>query len=122
MAEYIDKDEAIRILQNYKNDLIYNNNLYDKGRRIGLYRSIVVIKAITKADVQPVNQWISCKDKMPDDGVNVLIYAGNHMIMLAWYDKDMEYFYICDSDYKYNPLDVTHWQPLPEPPKEVKNG
>lgn len=67
---------------------------------------------------QPVNQWISCKDKMPEDGVNVLIYTGNRMISLAWYDKDMGYFYICDSDYKYNSLDVTHWQTLPEPPKE----
>jgi hypothetical protein len=65
-----------------------------------------------------VSKWISCKDKMPDDGVNVLIYAGNRMISLAWYDKDMGYFYICDSDYKYNSLDVTHWQPLPEPPKD----
>ena len=65
-----------------------------------------------------VSKWISCKEKMPDDGVNVLIYAGNRMISLAWYDKDMGYFYICDSDYKYNSLDVTHWQPLPEPPKD----
>ena len=65
-----------------------------------------------------VSKWISCKDKMPEDGVNVLIYAGNRMISLAWYDKDMGYFYICDSDYKYNSLDVTHWQPLPEPPKD----
>ena len=65
-----------------------------------------------------VSKWISCKDKMPDDGVNVLIYAGNRMISLAWYDKDMRYFNICDSDYKYNSLDVTHWQPLPEPPKD----
>lgn len=77
-----------------------------------------LIEPPEQADVQPVNQWISCKDKMPEHGVTVLIYAGNHMIMLAWYDKDMEYFYICDSDYKYNPLDVTHWQPLPEPPKK----
>lgn len=65
-----------------------------------------------------VSKWISCKEKMPDDGVNVLIYAGNRMISLAWYDKDMGYFYICDSDYKYNSLDVTHWQPVPEPPKD----
>ena len=65
-----------------------------------------------------VSKWISCKEKMPDDGINVLIYAGNRMISLAWYDKDMGYFYICDSDYKYNSLDVTHWQPLPEPPKD----
>ena len=63
-----------------------------------------------------VSKWISCKEEMPDDGVNVLIYTGNRMISLAWYDKDMGYFYICDSDYKYNSLDVTHWQPLPEPP------
>ena len=76
------------------------------------------IMRFPRADVQPVNQWISCKDKMPEHGVTVLIYTGNHMISLAWYDKVMEYFYICDSDYKYNPLDVTHWQPLPKPPKE----
>ena len=63
-----------------------------------------------------VSKWISCKEEMPDDGVNVLIYTGNRMISLAWYDKDMGYFYICDSDYKYNSLDVTHWQPLPKPP------
>lgn len=75
------------------------------------------VENIPPVNVQPM-KWISCKDKMPDDGVNVLIYAGNRMISLAWYDKDMGYFYICDSDYKYSSLDVTHWQPLPEPPKD----
>ena len=70
------------------------------------------------ADEQPVNQWISCKDKMPDDGVNVLISTGNKQISLAWYDSDRGRFYICDSDYNYNLLDVSHWQPLPEPPKD----
>lgn len=91
----VDKAELIKALK-------YDREQYEKGYSDGL-----------NAD-----NWISCKDKMPDDGVNVLIYAGNRMISLAWYDKNMGYFYICDSDYKYNSLDVTHWQPLPEMPRE----
>ena len=109
MAEYISREitlDAIRELSQRYNDESLAMFAYD------------IVTKIPNADVQPVNQWISCKDKMPEHGVNVLIYTGNSMISLAWYDKDMEYFYICDSDYKYNPLDVTHWQPLPEPPKE----
>lgn len=91
----VGKAELIKALK-------YDREQYEKGYSDGL-----------NAD-----NWISCKDKMPDDGVNVLIYAGNRMISLAWYDKNMGYFYICDSDYKYNSLDVTHWQPLPEMPRE----
>ena len=94
----------------------------DIVRNMEIYSAEVAAEYIRneleKMVVQPVNQWISCKDKMPEHGVTVLIYTGNHTISLAWYDKDMGYFYICDSDYKYNPLDVTHWRPLPEPPKE----
>lgn len=68
MAKYIDKDEAIRQLQKYADELVYNDNLYDKGRRIGLNRSIVTVKAVPAADVQPVkrgrwiehNYWIEC--------------------------------------------------------------
>lgn len=111
MADYLRRDIVLEII-----------NTVDDKNGFARYEDYCVlfdeIDTMPAADVQPVNQWISCKDKMPDDGVNVLIYTGNRMISLAWYDIDMGYFYICDSDYKYNSLDVTHWQPLPEPPKE----
>ena len=70
-------------------------------------------------DVQPVNQWISVDDKLPDDCVEVLVYDTDCGIVIGWYDKETGDF---AADF-ISPLDaVTHWQPLPEPPKEVNNG
>ena len=114
------KAEIIDILRTAEHNYIATEEALTRSADYGkgLLKEIEQLK---KADVQAVNQWISCKDKMPEDGVTVLIYAGNHMISLAWYDKEMEYFYICDSDYKYNPLDVTHWQPLPKPPTNMRD-
>lgn len=65
-----------------------------------------------------VSKWISCKEKMPEDGISVLICSYRGTVHKATYDSDMGYFYIADSDLHYNELDVTHWQPLPEPPNE----
>lgn len=116
MADLI---ERYKITANLPSVLMNYCNRFNSKQLESITEMIYELEnSIESADVQPVNQWISCKDKMPDDGVNVLIYTGNRMISLAWYDIDMGYFYICDSDYKYNSLDVTHWQPLPEPPKE----
>lgn len=68
------------------------------------------------ADVQSVNQWISCKDEMPEDGISVLICSYRGTVSKATYDSDMGYFYIADSELHYNELDITHWQPLPKAP------
>lgn len=109
MADYISREDVIKKIAEKQDKAMY-------GREdVAFYQAIKIIREEPPADVQSVDRWISCKDKMPDDGVNVLIYEGNCMISLAWYDKDMGYFYTCDSDYS---LDVTHWQPLPEPPKD----
>lgn len=67
-------------------------------------------------------EWISVKDRMPKIGERVLVYDtfwrdvyilclmqnvndGN----IRWYNRDTGW-YVGD--------DVTHWMPLPEPPKE----
>ena len=64
-----------------------------------------------------VSKWISCKEQMPEDGISVLICSDRGTVSKATYDSDMGYFYIADSELHYNELDITHWQPLPEPPK-----
>ncbi len=63
------------------------------------------------------SDWISCEERMPDEGEMVLVFSTHKEISKAFWDSDMGKFFIADSDYHYNQLDITHWQPLPEPPK-----
>jgi len=72
-----------------------------------------------------MNEWISIEDRLPEDDVRVLLMTekgfsvgaadhhdnvgvswriGNSMI--AW-----------DYEYNLDDLEVTHWMPLPEPPR-----
>jgi len=58
-------------------------------------------------------EWISVKDRLPEDGEDVLFYYD--YISIGWYED--EWFY--DSEDKFSAeLDITHWMPLPESPNE----
>ena len=57
-----------------------------------------------------VQEWISVKDRLPDYGQEVVVYGGNYLkscvtTMRFWDSSYVEWF------------GVTHWQPLPQPPK-----
>lgn len=54
-----------------------------------------------------VQEWISVKDRLPDVGKFVLIYNEINGVLLDYYDGATFGYY-----------DVTHWMPLPPPPKE----
>jgi len=64
-----------------------------------------------------MSEWISVKDRLPKEKQRVLVYhpdmqdADTGPISVQW-------GWICHK--KWN--DVTHWMPLPEPPKEDNNG
>lgn len=78
-----------------------------------------IIETIPAADAQPVNQWISVKDRLPKIGQNVLIYypkwAGDE-IQVARLDNDGMTFDIC-GEFNVGTGVVTHWMSLPEPPR-----
>lgn len=63
-----------------------------------------------------MNQWISVKDNLPEKFINVLCwypsknYGSN--IVIDYMESDRGYF---ARQFKYGEL--THWMPLPEPPK-----
>lgn len=71
-------------------------------------------------EAEPVNGWISVEDRLPDDKERYLICTENERIYIAYYQP------IGDKFSDYEPFwqgsscrftSVTHWQPLPKPPK-----
>lgn len=60
------------------------------------------------------NQWISVEDRLPDELQNVLSFDGfngvGHTIYRAKAFKK--------ANVVWEQTNVTHWMPLPEPPKE----
>ncbi len=65
--------------------------------------------------------WISCSERMPDDGQHVIILCDGAFVLYAQY-RDGEFFDIVrngDEFFETQSRNVTDWMPLPEPPQEV---
>lgn len=120
MAEYISKNRIYDLI-NAVNSV---NGFTSYEDYVGLLKDV---EASTNADVRPVDRWISCKDKMPDDYVNVLfcyisengvksVHYGYHQTIkglgTSWVKPSGGLQY-CDDD-------VAYWQPIPESPEPTK--
>ena len=72
-----------------------------------------------------MNEWISVKDRLPEINVDVLVFDKN--ISLKYVAKIIEdensngilckFFIPFPYDVDFSHGNVTHWMPLPEPPK-----
>jgi hypothetical protein len=60
------------------------------------------------------NGWISVEERLPQDHLNVIVHTTDCETTIAWYSLSNECWMQGCNFYEYN---VTHWQPLPEPPK-----
>ncbi|WP_097747429.1 DUF551 domain-containing protein [Escherichia coli] len=68
--------------------------------------------------------WISCSERMPDDGQHVIILCDGAFVLYAQY-RDSEFFDVVrngEEFFETQSRNVTHWMPLPEPPQEVNRG
>lgn len=80
------------------------------GFRVGAQE---VINNPSKYGLQPINDWVSVKDRLPKPYVKVLIfikYPKGSSIELSYFVSRTECFDNFHTDY------ITHWQPLPQPP------
>ncbi len=98
-------------------------------------------KRIAELEAEPVSQtyklnqlsgnssvtpdgWISCSERMPDDGQHVIILCDGAFVLYAQY-RDGEFFDVVrdgDEFFETQSRNVTHWMQLPEPPQEVNRG
>lgn len=125
MAEYIDKDIALNLISNRLETQKRYSDYYD-GVHCGLDCALGIIEDIPAADVAPVKhgKWISVKERLPEEHENVLVAVKSPFFVTLLNIDEMEYDEVKEEktwllhergDYK-----ITHWMPLPEPPKEAE--
>ena len=68
-----------------------------------------------------VQEWISVKDRLPENRDDVLVcrtwWNETRNPQIGWYNDVAQEWQILDSDGYYPCGKVTHWMPLPQPPK-----
>ncbi|EOO2319613.1 DUF551 domain-containing protein [Escherichia coli] len=91
----------------------------NKGSSTNNFREIS--ETSTNYPVTP-DDWISCSERMPDDGQHVIILCDGAFVLYAQY-RDGEFFDVVrngDEFFETQSRNVTDWMPLPEPPQEVR--
>lgn len=113
MVEYMDREAAIKA--------IYESDHFSVNECFG-WRAREIEEVLRAVPVTPVPQWISVKDRMPNDEKLVLLLRKNGKVSRAEVRKigAVVRFRLYSEEDDYSP--VTHWaafpaMPLPEAPK-----
>lgn len=113
------REEIIRQLESPKEDAITHFN--DDGDDEVFCSDVEAIEAVIAAfrqqqeqESKPLNGWISVKDKLPEDQVEVLVLTRS---MKGMRNVDKGYWSI-DHFIHRGRAQVTHWMPMPELPEE----
>ena len=134
-GEYISRDVALRQLNATCLATDCDNYNGVRCRACAYADAMDFIDAIPAADVQSVPQWINVKDRLPDKDGNYLCYLECGAVCEAAFDSTIasegeefpfgEWVGVYNSDtlgftdsYWEEYDAITHWMPLPEPPKD----
>lgn len=129
MDEYISREaavEKITFLCELREILCVPDDEFLRGLKNAL-NAVKSNEFIPSADVQPVNQWISVDDRLPSIDERVFVYIprpdDHYNIEMAYIsegDDDYPYWVLRDKSQFYSTRFhyISHWQPLPEPPKD----
>lgn len=105
------REEAIRILdpETAVEELLKIEYYGGFGGRTKAAQAVsdACILAVEALREQGHGRWIPVTERLPDVGVVVLVYSKFDGVCVDYYGGDA-----------FGYFDVTHWMPLPEPPKE----
>ena len=120
MAEYIEREVVDKVI-----DTARKMYLNDFGAVEVVHQIKSKLCNMPNADVQPVDRWINAQTNPPiatdgktSDYVLVLRKSGYQCVCYYVYDNDGNYWMTEDEKSMYEVDEVTHWQPLPESPKQ----
>lgn len=60
-----------------------------------------------------VQEWVSVEDRLPEENTTVIVATDNGIVFQCLYSYDG--WDLWDD----NDVNITHWQPMPQPPKVV---
>ena len=116
MSELIDRNDLIlEIMQKHKDvpfvfrkEKPHPNTYYNEGL-------IDCAELAQKAPaVSQDTRWISVKDRLPNRDEYVLVWGGEYMFIDCLHNNEWASSWIVEAH-------ITHWMPLPEPPKEEED-
>ena len=121
MAKYIERDAAIAALNKVRDDqrvFKYATASDFLSARDAIERAAKMLESLPAADVEPVKEWISVRERLPDAGGYVVCIAKRNpfsrfMPMVARIEKNGWANPITEQYIS----EVTHWIPLPPLPK-----
>lgn len=98
-------------------------NTYMKEYRKSVLRIVDEQPTIDPESLRPKGEWISVEDRLPEKSGHYLIFADIDYMNVVLYSARHKAFNAWDGfDDARNSIDVTHWMPLPEPPKADMRG
>ena len=83
--------------------------LNDAGRELQFYKDVI---ALLEQGYSKHSEWISVDERLPDENVRVLVYINSERSYTK-IDTDR----LKEGKFVRWYKDVTHWMPLPKPPK-----
>lgn len=63
-----------------------------------------------------MSEWIKVSERVPENKGEVLINSSTYGMRIGFFDAQRQCW--DDGDYYDDITNVTHWMPLPEPPKD----
>ena len=61
-------------------------------------------------------KWIPVTEELPESDTNVLVKSGS--FVSVWSLREGDVYWEDEYSYFHDMCEVTHWMPIPEPPKE----
>ena len=130
MDEYINKtkfEELMRKKARSNFDLYYaDKSKHYHDNAVGYNIAADEAYVFPASDVQPIDRWISIEDSLPEPYSNVILYTNYKATAYGFfrgeYYEGKPLFSMTMSNNAenswYEEVRITHWQPLPDPPKE----
>lgn len=120
MTEYISREAAIEAIeetdwyhQNKNKDMVHGANSLEHQAWYKEQDVFAALKSIPAADVRPV-EWIPVTERLPEKDGWYLVSDG----FISWTAMFLGEKTVWAGNFKFGLTGITHWMPLPEPPKE----